>query len=107
MWNSQHYLLYELKGHFNTITGLILTKLSKDNPNVFLLSSSEDSTIRMWNMEDGKCLNKYTTFNRRINTAAPIKGMQHMKDNLFCTFSEEKLTLWALNRFFSTYCQHP
>jgi WD40 repeat protein len=96
IWNSQNFVLYELKGHYNTITSLYLSGLGRDSKATFLLSASLDSTIRMWNMEDGKCLYK-------INTANPIKGMIWMRDNIFSTYSDEKISIWSLNQFFSVF----
>lgn len=96
IWNSQNLVLYELKGHFNTITSLHLSELGRDSDNKFLLSASLDSTIRMWSIQNGKCLNK-------VNTAYPIKGMIWMRDNIFSIYSDEQISIWSLNRLFSLF----
>jgi WD40 repeat protein len=96
MWNSQHYMLNELKDHYLEITGLKMVSLGADRNGKFLLSCSMDANVRTWNLEDGSCL-------YRINTGDPVLGMEWMKNGSFCTFSKLQISIWELSRFFTTF----
>ena len=91
IWNSNFNLLHELKEHFQTITSLELITVSKGY--TFLLSSSKDSNIRMWDIDAGTCVNK-------INTNDPVNGIKLLPNGTFCTYSDEKISIWTLSRVF-------
>ncbi|KAJ3302755.1 WD repeat-containing protein 87 [Kappamyces sp. JEL0829] len=96
IWNSTKNLLYELKDHYQEITGLCMVGLGSDGKSKFLLSCSKDANVRMWSLEDGLCLN-------RINTLSEVNGIKWMRHGKFCTISNNKISVWELSRFFSTF----
>ncbi|KAI8922681.1 hypothetical protein BC831DRAFT_418144 [Entophlyctis helioformis] len=96
VWNQQNYLLYEFKDHSSTITGLCHVKSFGSMPSPYIFSCSLDGTIRMWNLENGR-------FVYKMDTQAECLGMDWMKDGHFYSFSSERINVWYLNRFYSTY----
>eukprot|EP00842_Homolaphlyctis_polyrhiza_P006060 jgi/Hompol1/6455/HPOL_002272-RA len=96
VWNQQNYLLYEFKEHYSTITGLCGVKGYASGESPFMISSSQDGTLRMWNLETGRAV-------YRMHTQAECLGLDWMKDDHFYTFSSDCITVWYLNRFYSTY----
>ncbi|KAJ3311140.1 hypothetical protein HDV04_003103 [Boothiomyces sp. JEL0838] len=92
VWNSQNCLLFQFKEHYQPVTGMCLATVGNETKSTYLLSCSMDCTIRMWNLEDGFCINKYSSLTKWL------------KDSTFQTFSEFNVTVWSLNRFFSVYC---
>jgi WD40 repeat protein len=96
VWNTQNYVLYTLKGHLQTVTGLCLANVGSDLQYTYLLSTSLDATVRMWNLDDGKCINK-------INCSSEVHGIVWMKDPQFAIYTEDGIEVWVLNQFFCTY----
>lgn len=90
VWNSQYNLLYEMKEHYQTVTGLCIAPIGSFT---YLLSCSLDSNIRMWSLDDGICLNK-------INTMNEINGITWMKNSTFSTYSNSCVSVWSVSKFF-------
>jgi WD40 repeat protein len=102
----QNYLIYELKDQSNApITGLIIPnydeiKANSHRPSApaqpFLLSCSQDGSLRLWNLDTGHCL-------YRLETSQECFGVQWMKHDMFYTYSKDRVSLWNLNRYYTTF----
>ncbi|KAK5673346.1 hypothetical protein QVD99_000798 [Batrachochytrium dendrobatidis] len=96
VWNQQNYLLYEFKEHTNTVTGLCRVFGVEKAEQPFIMSCSLDSTVRMWNLDTGCEVTK-------MQTQAGCLGMQWMQNGNFCTYSSDTISVWYMNRFYSTF----
>ena len=94
IWNSIFNCLFEVKAHYQTITSLEVITISLGYK--FLLSSSNDSYIRMWDMDTGQCINK-------INTNDSVNGIKILPNGSFCSYSNEKISIWTLSRIFTPF----
>lgn len=90
--------MYVFGEHFQTITGLSLARVGTEVKHTYLLSTSIDSNMKMWNMDDGNCLN-------RITTTEEINGVSWLPNGNIYTFSNEKVSVWALSKCFTTFAQ--
>lgn len=99
IWNVRKSLLFDFHDHYNAISAFILVEnICGANWGTLplLVSSSLDSTIRMWNIETGQAL-------YRIETNQPCLGMQLIKKNIFFHYTDTSIQLWNFNRFQHTY----
>ena len=101
IWNRKKNLIFDLNGHFQGITGLLLNPFSisvsatsKLSP--LLLSSSLDGSIRQWNLDTGLC-------NYILETGSECMGIKWLKGEHFATFSTTKLNIWDLNHYYWTF----
>ncbi|KAJ3215458.1 WD repeat-containing protein 87 [Dinochytrium kinnereticum] len=107
VWTRHGYLILELKDHSNApVTGLAIpnsalqgspsTPSSSPPPLPFLVSTSMDGTIRMWNLEAGHCV-------YRLETPQECLGLGWMRRDIFYHYSRDRVTVWNLNRYYSTF----
>ncbi|KAJ3322483.1 WD repeat-containing protein 87 [Boothiomyces sp. JEL0866] len=72
VWNSQNCLLFQFKEHYQPVTGICIATVGNESKSTYLLSCSLDCTIRMWNLEDGFCINRTPLTSLRRVTAKSI-----------------------------------
>jgi WD40 repeat protein len=84
----------EFKEHFQTITGLC--ESSGSETNTCIVSVSLDSHIRIWSLESGDCLHHF-------EVEMPILGIKLAKDGSFCTFEEQKISIWNLGQQYVSF----
>ena len=99
VWNAKKYLIFDFHEHFSAITGFALVEkicegLNGSTP--LLLSSSLDSTIRMWNFETGQAL-------ERVDTQHPCLGLSYVKKNQFFHFTQANVTQWNINLYHQAF----
>ncbi|KAH6582265.1 hypothetical protein BASA60_002027 [Batrachochytrium salamandrivorans] len=96
VWNRQNYLLYVFKEHTSIITGLCRVLDSEKSGKLFFMSCSLDKSLRIWNLDSGRQVYK-------MHTQAECLGIQWMHNGSFCSYSLDTISIWCLNRFYSTF----
>ncbi|KAI8848626.1 hypothetical protein BC829DRAFT_417412 [Chytridium lagenaria] len=92
VWTRHGYLILELRDHSNAaITGAVAPPTLP-----FLVSCSMDGMIRMWNLEAGHCV-------YRLETPQECLGLSWMRRDTFYHYSKDRVTVWNLNRYYSTF----
>ncbi|KAJ3186036.1 WD repeat-containing protein 87 [Gaertneriomyces sp. JEL0708] len=99
VWNSQHYLIYELQEHLNSVTALALVEpgcgATRGTVPV-VISCSLDKTIRMWDFERGTCI-------YRLDTQQECLNLAFIKKDIFYHHSRQGIYVWNVNRHHSTF----
>ncbi|KAJ3232785.1 WD repeat-containing protein 87 [Chytriomyces hyalinus] len=101
VWTQQYRIILEL--HVETsssVTGLVIPSSAEESKNQqplpLLLVSYMDGFIRLWNLESGTCL-------YALETDQDCLGISWMRKDTFLSYSQEKISIWNLNRFFTTF----
>ncbi|TPX65902.1 hypothetical protein CcCBS67573_g07987 [Chytriomyces confervae] len=100
VWTQQYRIIVEL--HVETsssVTGLVIPSAEESKnqqPLPLLLVSYMDGFIRLWNLESGICL-------YALETDQECLGISWMRKDTFLSYSHEKISIWNLNRFFTTF----
>ncbi|KAJ3153369.1 WD repeat-containing protein 87 [Irineochytrium annulatum] len=98
VWTRHNYLIFELRDISGApVTGLVIPNAEGKNPlQPYLISCSVDGTIRMWNLEDGRCI-------YRLETPQECLGIEWMRRDTFFHHSKDRITVWNLNRYYTTF----
>ncbi|KAI9099874.1 hypothetical protein DFS34DRAFT_511693 [Phlyctochytrium arcticum] len=104
VWNRQNNLIHELREHSHAVTGIAVIPppekkgrgLATLAATPYFLSCSLDGTIRMWNAEVGAC-----TYS--LQTPQECLGIRMIKPDCFMHFAKDRVCIWNLNRFYSTF----
>ncbi|KAJ3161961.1 WD repeat-containing protein 87 [Geranomyces michiganensis] len=111
IFNRQNNLIQRLHEHTHAVTGLCLVPLPENKTGrsmaalaatPFFLSCSLDGTVRMWNADLGVCV--YS-----LQTPSECLGIQWMKGDTFLHYAKDRISVWNLNRFYTsfTYTRSP
>ncbi|KAJ3015847.1 UNVERIFIED_CONTAM: WD repeat-containing protein 87, partial [Siphonaria sp. JEL0065] len=98
VWTQQFRVLFELRDEASgPITGLLIPNASEGGyPSPLLLSSSQDGVIRLWSLDSGTSI-------YAVETDSDCLGIKWMRRDTFLSHSQEGMSIWNLNRFFSTF----
>ncbi|KAI9341192.1 WD40-repeat-containing domain protein [Obelidium mucronatum] len=98
VWTQQYRVLFELKDEASSpITGLLIPNAKESgSPSPFLISSAQDGVIRLWSLDSGSSIYMISTDNDCL-------GIRWMRQDTFLSYSQEGMSIWNLNRFFSTF----
>ncbi|KAJ3333228.1 WD repeat-containing protein 87 [Blyttiomyces sp. JEL0837] len=97
VWTQQNHLLFNLQDQSHApVTGLVIPCLEGKDEFPFLLSCSLDGIIRMWNLDNGTCI-------YRLEASPDCLGMGWMRKDMFFHYSKDRLCIWNLNRFYTTF----
>ncbi|KAJ3178754.1 WD repeat-containing protein 87 [Geranomyces variabilis] len=105
IFNRQNNLIQRLHEHTHAVTGICLVPLPQNRTGrsvaalaatPFFLSCSLDGTVRMWNADLGVCV--YS-----LQTPSECLGLQWMKGDSFLHFAKDRISVWNLNRFYTSF----
>ncbi|KAI9208531.1 WD40-repeat-containing domain protein [Polychytrium aggregatum] len=87
-WRHVNYTTKDLQGHTKGITSLQF-----DSCKGLLISSSYDTTIRVWDMESGKCLKELTGHTRCV------RAIQFDNVKLISGSMDNTIRIWSMKTF--------
>lgn len=100
VWNNQFSLLYELGGHIKTVTALII---AEENPAwrpagsfPYLISASQDSTIKIWNLESAQCV-------QSLHTVDHVIALKMIKKDTFYYATKSEFCVANINTLYSCF----
>ncbi|KAI9349467.1 hypothetical protein DFJ73DRAFT_796190, partial [Zopfochytrium polystomum] len=98
VWTRFNFLILELKPEsYSPVSGIVIpTTSGKVPPQPFLIVSSEDGSIRMWNLENGHCAYK-------LETDQECLGIGWIRRDTFFSHTRDRIMVWNLNRYYSTF----
>ncbi|TPX62954.1 hypothetical protein PhCBS80983_g00223 [Powellomyces hirtus] len=103
IFNRQNNLLHRLHEHTHSVSGIQLLPLPDNKTGLaalattpFFLSCSLDGTVRMWDADMGVCV--YC-----LQTPSECLGLQWMKGDSFLHYAKDRISVWNLNRFYTSF----
>ncbi|TPX68035.1 hypothetical protein SpCBS45565_g03331 [Spizellomyces sp. 'palustris'] len=103
IWSPQFLLLHTF-AHLSNVTALLLIETGAEatwGTVPIVMSTSTDGTIRMWDFDIGVCLYRLDVHGQ--GQGEGLLGMKWVKKDLFWIWGRRGVSVWALNRYHSTF----